>query len=120
MFDSDAESVGNDLSSEDGALIINQWLRGRKQALLSNFVVGTVDQILIASLKQRHLMLRHLGMAGKVCVIDECHAYDAYMSRYLDRTLTWLGAYKIPVVILSATLPSFRRAELIEAYRSVN
>jgi CRISPR-associated endonuclease/helicase Cas3 len=68
------------------------------------------------ALKSRHLVLRHLGLAGKVVVIDEAHAYDVYMSRYLDRALTWLGAYGVPVVVLSATLPAGRRAEMMAAY----
>ncbi|MDO0930167.1 CRISPR-associated helicase Cas3' [Streptomyces sp. TG1A-8] len=97
-------------------LVAHAWLRGRKKAMLASFVVGTVDQLLFAGLKSRHLALRHLAVAGKVVVIDEAHAYDTYMSVYLDRVLSWLGAYRVPVVVLSATLPASRRRELIAAY----
>ncbi|MEU9271939.1 CRISPR-associated helicase Cas3' [Streptomyces sp. NPDC048251] len=97
-------------------LVAHAWLRGRKRAMLASFVAGTVDQLLFAGLKSRHLALRHLAVAGKVVVIDEAHAYDTYMSVYLDRVLAWLGAYRVPVVVLSATLPAARRRQLIEAY----
>ncbi|TQM75744.1 CRISPR-associated helicase Cas3' [Thermopolyspora flexuosa] len=97
-------------------LIAHQWLRGRKKAMLAEFGVGTIDQLLFMGLKSRHLALRHLALAGKVVVIDEAHAYDTYMNAYLDRVLSWLGAYGVPVVVLSATLPARRRRELAEAY----
>ncbi|MFD8375801.1 CRISPR-associated helicase Cas3' [Streptomyces sp. NPDC059688] len=97
-------------------LVAHAWLRGRKKAMLASFVAGTIDQLLFAGLKSRHLALRHLAVAGKVVVIDEAHAYDTYMSVYLDRVLSWLGAYRVPVVVLSATLPAGRRQELVDAY----
>ncbi|MFD3685730.1 CRISPR-associated helicase Cas3' [Nocardiopsis sp. NPDC058631] len=98
------------------ALTAHRWLRGRKKGMLSSFAVGTVDQLLFTGLKSKHLALRHLAMAGKVVVIDEAHAYDTYMNAYLDRALSWLGRYGVPVVVLSATLPARRRRELAEAY----
>ncbi|MCZ7432309.1 type I-E CRISPR-associated protein Cse1/CasA [Streptomyces sp. WMMC1477] len=102
--------------AQPAELHAHQWLRGRKKQLLASFAVGTIDQVLFAGLKSRHLALRHLAVAGKVVVIDEVHAYDAYMGRYLDRVLEWLAAYRVPVVLLSATLPSDRRRSLAAAY----
>lgn len=100
-----------------GDVIAHQWLWGRKKGILANFVVGTVDQVLFLALQSKHAMLRHLGLADKVVVVDEVHAYDEYMSSYLERALEWLAAYGAPVVLLSATLPRGTRTRLLAAYR---
>lgn len=98
------------------SLVAPEWMAGRKRANLASFVIGTIDQILFSGLKTKHLVLRHLAMASKVVIIDEAHAYDVYMSSYLDRVLHWLGAYQVPTIVLSATLPSARRIAMITAY----
>jgi CRISPR-associated endonuclease/helicase Cas3 len=98
------------------AFVTNQWFSGKKTAVLDDFVVGTVDQFLMAALKQKHLALRQLAFAGKVVVIDEVHAYDAYMSQYLQMALTWMASYRVPVILLSATLSARSRVELTRTY----
>jgi CRISPR-associated helicase Cas3/CRISPR-associated endonuclease Cas3-HD len=96
---------------------VNRWLsQGTKLGPLSNFVVGTIDQVLVSALASRHVTLRHLALANKVVILDEVHAYDAYMNVFLARALQWLGYYGVPVVLLSATLPTDIRKDLVVAY----
>ncbi len=101
---------------DDDHLVAHEWLNGSKKGVLASFVVGTIDQVIVAALKRKHIMLRHLALMNKVIVIDEIHAADPFMTVYLKRTLQWLGEYGIPVILLSATLPAGRRAELLSAY----
>lgn len=97
------------------AIVANSWFTGKKSILI-NFNVATIDNLLMMSLKQKHLFLRHLALSGKIVIIDEIHAYDTYMNSYLALTLRWLGAYHVPVIALSATLPAKRRHALLKAY----
>ncbi|BAV87864.1 CRISPR-associated helicase Cas3 [Rothia aeria] len=76
----------------------------------------TIDQILMMALQSRHVMLRHLGLGSKVVIIDEVHAYDAYMGVYLKEALYWLGQMNAPVILMSATLPAHVRTSLMESY----
>ena len=108
--------VYDDADGTHGEAVVNAWLRGRRKAGLSDFVVGTIDQALFLGLKAKHVALRHLGMAGKVVVIDEVHAADTYMREYLKRVLTWLSAHGAPVILMSATLPPEQRDEYVAAY----
>lgn len=105
----------HDDPGEPSGVRAHLWLT-RKKAILANFVVGTIDQVLLMALQARHVALRHLGLAGKVVVLDEIHAADEFMFVYLARALEWLAAHRVPVIALSATLPPARRRALIEAY----
>lgn len=93
-----------------------EWFLGRLRGLLNPFVVGTIDQLLFAATRSRHVMLRMAGLTGKVVILDEVHAADVYMSQFLKEGLWWLGQAGVPVVLLSATLPPVQRRDLVSAY----
>lgn len=106
----------DDDGKSDSGVTVSEWMLGRKRGMLSNFVVCTVDQVLMGALCMRHLSLRQLAIMNKVVIIDECHAYDLYMRQYLDRLLEWLGFCHVPVILLSATLPSGQREGMVSFY----
>jgi CRISPR-associated endonuclease/helicase Cas3 len=117
---SDPRPTGVDEDApDDGAsstVFAAEWFTYRKRGLLAPYGVGTIDQALLAVLRTRHFFVRMFGLCNKTVIVDEVHAYDAYMSGLLDRLLEWLGALGSPVVLLSATLPSARRDALLRAY----
>lgn len=104
---------GQDLEAN---LVAAEWFTQKKQALLAPFGIGTVDQSLLAALDTRHYFVRLFGLAGKVVVLDEVHAYDTYMQSLLGHLLTWLAACGTSVILLSATLPSRTRSDLFAAF----
>ncbi|MCK9878255.1 CRISPR-associated helicase Cas3' [Frankia sp. Ag45/Mut15] len=95
----------------------SRWSRGPHRPLLIRLGVGTVDQILLAVQSVRFGPVRLTGLAGRVVVFDEVHAYDAYMNGLLELALQWLAQIGCSVVLLSATLPPATRRSLIEAFR---
>ena len=106
----------NDLHDHRPGVIAAEWFTYRKRGLLAPFGVGTIDQALLAVLQTRHVFVRLFGLAHKTVIIDEVHAYDAYMTTLLERLLEWLAALGSSVVLLSATLPKARRDALASAY----
>ena len=116
IFDSEADIEGKQSIRPNTSVARHSWIGGRKRGILSTFVVCTIDQILMMALQSRHVMLRHLGLGSKVVIIDEVHAYDAYMGVYLKEALYWLGQMNAPVILMSATLPAHVRTSLMESY----
>lgn len=97
-----------------GEIRAGEWFTNKKRALLSEYGVGTVDQALLPILPVRHNFVRLWGLANRVVVFDEIHAYDAYTGTLLVHLLRWLLALGSSVVLLSATLPPFVRRKLAE------
>jgi CRISPR-associated endonuclease/helicase Cas3 len=95
----------------------NAWLAdSRKKALLAEVGVGTIDQALQAILYCKHQSLRLLGLFGKVLIVDEVHACDAYMYRLLQVLLRFHASIGGSAILLSATLPHIMRARLVHAF----
>jgi CRISPR-associated endonuclease/helicase Cas3 len=99
------------------AVVAEGWFAAnKKHGLLAPYGVGTIDQALLAVLQTKHVFVRLFGLAGKCVILDEVHAYDAYMTTLMERLLRWLAALGCPVVLLSATLPQDKRLKLLRAY----
>jgi len=114
LVDEDTPEKVPSLENDSG--IAAAWFRSSRKGLLAPWAVGTVDQAMMTALRVRFNALRLLGLSSKVLIIDEVHAYDVYMTVILERLLRWCGAMSIPVILLSATLPSGRRRALMDAY----
>ncbi|MFG1918087.1 CRISPR-associated helicase Cas3' [Micromonospora sp. NPDC048898] len=101
----------------DARVAAPHWLRGRKRGMLAPFGAGTIDQALMTAMTTKHNALRMLGMSGKVFIVDEAHSYDEYTQRLLQKLLNWLGYFRCPVVLLSATIPVSQVRKLVSAYQ---
>ena len=99
-------------SDTDEAL---RWYSTTRKQLLAPFGAGTIDQALLAILPAKFAALRCFALAGKVVVIDEVHSFDPYMSALIDRLVHYLIETGSTVIVLSATLTTQRRCELVEA-----
>ena len=89
------------------------WLADdRRAAFLADVGVGTIDQALLGALPSRFNTIRLAGLAEKVLVVDEAHAYDAYTSEELRHLLRFQSALGGHAIVLSATLDHRRRQEL--------
>lgn len=96
----------------------NRWLAdSNKKALLADVGVGTIDQALMGVLPFRHQSLRLLGLARKVLIVDEVHAFDHYMQTLLHQLLAHHARQGGSAILLTATLPHAMREALTAAWR---
>lgn len=96
----------------------NRWLAdSNKKALLADVGVGTIDQAFMGVLPFRHQSLRLLGLARKVLVVDEVHAFDLYMQTLLHKLLAHHARQGGSVILLTATLPHAMRESLVKAWQ---
>lgn len=89
------------------------WTDISRQRLLTSSAVGTVDQVMTVARLVRFESVRMDGLASKVLIIDEIHAYDAYMLAVIKDLLKICGELGVPVIMLSATLPISTKNDLL-------
>lgn len=80
------------------------WFSWDRRPLLSSYGVGTGDQALFAALNVKHHFVRLWGLANRVVVLDEMHAYDSYTGSLIEILLRRLKGLGSSVVLMSATL----------------
>ena len=91
------------------------WTSKTRHQMLYPFAVGTIDQILKSVIKYRYSCIGMLGLSDKVVIIDEVHAYDAYMLTELKTLIRWCEFLGVPIILLSATLPTETKQQLFSA-----
>jgi CRISPR-associated endonuclease/helicase Cas3 len=95
------------------------WLASdRRRSLLADIGVGTVDQALLAALPVKFQSLRLTALSDRILVVDEAHSYDAYTTRLLRQLLTFQAALGGSAIVLSATLTTKTKNELLTAFAS--
>ena len=110
-------STGSEASEVTATSACADWIADdRRRAFLADVGAGTVDQALLSILPSRHQSLRLLGLMSRVLILDEVHAYDAYMQREMETLLTFQAALGGSAILLSATLPLGMRRHLTDAF----
>ncbi len=111
--DSDAEE-GSESSIACSAFLADD----RRAGLLADVGAGTIDQALLGVLPSRFNTIRLFALAEKVLVLDEVHAYDAYVEGEMQSLLEFQAAMGGSVVMLSATLSQRQRRAFVNAWRA--
>ncbi|HRO48514.1 MAG TPA: CRISPR-associated helicase Cas3' [Hyphomicrobium sp.] len=109
--------AGKDGYEDGAAATCVAWIvDDRRKAFLAHVGVGTIDQAVLGVLPSKHQALRLWGLSDRVLIIDEAHAYDAYVGREIETLLEFHAALSGSAIVLSATLPSALRQSLAAAF----
>ena len=109
--------IDNQASETTASCACAEWIADdRRRAFLADVGTGTIDQALLSILPIRHQSLHLLGLMRRVLVLDEVHAYDAYMQREMEALLQFQAGLGGCAILLSATLPRIFRQRLVAAF----
>ncbi len=114
------KNAGQTVQKKDEAWAqCSEWLaQSRKRVFLGQIGISTIDQVLISVLPVRHRFIRGFGIGRSVLIIDEVHAYDAYMYGLLSEVLKNQQLTGGSTILLSATLPQVQKQKLFQAIGS--
>ncbi len=102
---------------DDAAAWCAEWIAdSRRKAFFADVGAGTIDQAFLAVLQKKFLTLRQYGLAGRILLVDEAHAFDAYMLKEMEALLTMHAALGGSAIVLSATLPEAKRHDMAHAF----
>jgi CRISPR-associated endonuclease/helicase Cas3 len=114
----DEPGYGGDASDATAWAQCSSWIADdRRRTFFADVGVGTIDQALMAVLPATHAAMRQLGLSRRVLIVDEAHAYDAYMREELATLIEFQAALGGSAIILSATLPASIKAKLAAAFQ---
>lgn len=112
-----AAGAGHDGREETVSQRFNAWIGdSRKKAFFADAGAGTIDQAFLGILPKKHLTLRQYALAGRILIVDEAHACDAYMGEELKTLVEMQARLGGSVIILSATLGAAMRRALVLAF----
>lgn len=90
----------------------------RRKTFFAEIGVGTIDQALMAVLPIKFQALRLWGLSNRLLIIDEAHAYDAYMSTELETLLEFHASQGGSAIVLTATLTAKQREDFQTAFEN--
>ena len=104
------------MQEEDVKLDSDWWQNDAKLKLFYPIAVGTVDQLLMTVQGVKYSDLGLVALSNKVLIIDEMHAYDAYMLEELKLLFSYCSLMGISIIVLSATLTTETKKQLTLSY----
>lgn len=104
------------MQEDDVKLDSNLWQNDSKLKLFYPIAVGTVDQLLMSVQGIKYSDLGLIALSNKVLIIDEMHAYDAYMLEELKTLFSYCSLMGVTIIVLSATMTNETKKQLIVAY----
>jgi len=107
-----------DVEDTNVAAFCAAWIADdRRKTFNAEVGVGTIDQAFLGILPVKFAVLRLVGLARRILIVDEAHACDPYMEAELCRLLEMQATLGGSAIIMTATLTQALREKLVSAYR---